>query len=72
MKIHDLSLILIPMSHLGSQDKIVIPEIPNSEDEAQLLVPEGDDCMVAEDDRLLTKLWPRKLRENETNHESLN
>ena len=56
---------------LSSEDKIVISEVANPEDEREFLVPERDDRLGAEDNCLLSQLGSRQLREHQPNHESL-
>ena len=45
------------VNHLGIEDKVVLPQVPDPDDEAELLVPHGDDCVVAEDDGLAPVSW---------------
>ena len=59
------------MRDLRAENEVVISEVPNPEDEAQLFVSEGDHGVVAEDYRLLSQLRPRELREDEADHEGL-
>ena len=61
----------IYLANLCAENEVIIPEVPDSEDEAELLVSECDHGVVAEDDRLLSQLWPRELREDKTDHEGL-
>ena len=44
--------------YLSSEDEVVIPEVSNPEDETKLPVPQRDDGLGAEDDRLLPQLRP--------------
>ena len=46
---------------LCAKNEVVIPEVPDPEDEAELLVSECDHGVVAEDDRLLSQLGPGEL-----------
>ena len=67
----DQMRIEIGTRNLRAENEVVIPEVPDPPDEAELFVSEGDHGVVAEDDRLLPQLRPRELREDETDHEGL-
>ena len=56
---------------LCAENEVIVPKVPDPEDEAELLVSERDHGVVAEDDRLLSQLGSRELREDKTNHEGL-
>ena len=62
---------LLLRANLCSEDEVVIPEITDPEDDAELLVPERDHGMVAEDDCFLSQLRSRQFREDQANHEGL-
>ena len=59
------------VNHLGIEDKVVLPEVSDPDDEAELLVPHCDDCVVAEDDGLAPVPRSRQFREHEADHEGL-
>ena len=62
----------IYLADLCAENEVIVPEVPDPEDEAELLVSERDHSMVAEDDCLLSQLGSRELREDKTDHEGLN
>ena len=57
--------------YLCSQDEVVVPEVPDPEDETELLVALGHHGVVAEDDGLLAELGPGQLGEHQAHHEGL-
>ena len=54
-----------------SEDKIVISEVANPEDETEFPVPESHHRVGAEDDCLLPQLGSRQFGENQSDHEGL-
>ena len=58
-------------SHLSVQNKVVLPEVSDSDDETESPVPHGDGGLVAEDDRLAPVPGPGELGEDQTHHEGL-
>lgn len=59
------------LADLCAENEVIIPKVSDSEDEAELPISERDHGVVAEDDRLLSQLGSRELREDKTNHEGL-
>ena len=72
--IYDMNIRLrnIYLANLCAENEVIVPEVPDPEDEAELLVSERDHSVVTEDDRLLSQLGSRELREDKTDHEGLN
>ena len=64
-------VIVTKENHLRIEDKVVLPQVPDPDDEAELLVPHGDDGIVAEDDGLAPVPRSRQFREHEADHEGL-
>ena len=60
-----------PANHLSIEDKVVLSQVADPDDEAELLVPHGDDGVVAEDDGLAPVPRSRQFREHEADHEGL-
>ena len=60
------------VSHLSVQNKVVLPEVSDPDDETEPPVPHGDGGLVAEDDRLAPVPRSGQLGEDQTHHESLN
>ena len=56
---------------LGAKDEVVIPEVPDPDDEAKLPVPHVDDGVVAEDDCPASVPGSGELGEDEADHEGL-
>ena len=59
------------LSDLCTKYEVVIPEVPDPEDEAESAVPQGDDRPLAEDDGLGAELRPGQLGEHQAHHEGL-
>ena len=58
-------------SHLATQDEVVVPQVPDPENQAELPVPKTDNSIVAKDDCLAPVPWSGELGEDETDHECL-
>ena len=60
------------VSHLSVQNKVVLPEVSDPDDETESPVPHGDGGLVTEDDRLAPVPRSGELGEDHAHHEGLN
>ena len=63
---------MLAVAHLGVQDKVVLPEVADPDDETEPPVPHGDGGLVAKDDRLAPVPRSGQLGEDQADHEGLN
>ena len=56
---------------MSVQDEVVLPEVPDPDDETESPVPHGDGGVVTEDDRPAPVPGPGQLGEDHADHEGL-